>query len=80
MSKKKVANMTLRATVKAENPIKKSIHAMSIPELITTINSAAAELKRRNLPVRDWDNKDREFYKVTILGGKAYILLPHKEQ
>lgn len=80
MSKKKTANMTLRATVKAENPIKKSIHAMSIPELITTINSAAAELKRRNLPVRDWDNKDREFYKVTILGGKAYILLPHKEQ
>lgn len=78
MSKKKVANMTLRATVKAENPIKKSIHAMSIPELITTINSAAAELKRRNLPVRDWDNKDREFYKVTILGGKVYALFSQK--
>ena len=57
-----------------------SMGGMSIPELITTINAAAAELKRRNLPVRDWDNKDREFYKVTILGGKAYILLPHKEQ
>lgn len=78
MSKKKAANMTLRATVKVENPIKKSIHAMSIPELITTINSAAAELKRRNLPVRDWDNKDREFYKVTILGGKVYALFPQK--
>ena len=78
MSKKKVANMTLRATVKAENPIKKSIHAMSIPELITTINSAAAELKRRTLPVRDWDNKDREFCKVTILGGKVYALFSQK--
>lgn len=71
----------IKAAIKVDHRRQqKAAGDMSIPELITTINSAAAELKRRNLPVRDWDNKDREFYKVTILGGKAYILLPHKEQ
>lgn len=70
---------TIKATTKVDHRRqKKAAGDMSIPELITTVNSAAAELKRRNLPVRDWDNKDREFCKVTILGGKVYALFSQK--
>lgn len=76
MSKKKNLVNFFSTTIKFSDPMATVVKAAGIPDLIRLINLAAEELKKRNFPIRDWEDKDREFYKVTILGGKAYILLP----
>ena len=52
---------------------------LPIPALISTINAMIGVLRDRGFEVRDWDDKTRSLYQITMVGGKTYALLPHSE-
>ncbi len=50
---------------------------LPIPALIATINSLIGVLQERGFEIRDWDNKSRYLYRISMIGGKTYAMLPH---
>lgn len=47
---------------------------LPIATLVAGINNSLDILQKRGIPISDWDQKERELYRLKVFGGKVYFL------
>lgn len=52
---------------------------LPIPALVATISIIIDILRERGVEIRDWDDKEKVVHKMSVIGGKVYILAPQKK-
>ena len=52
---------------------------LPIAVLVAEINRNLEVLKKRGIPVWDWDQKKRELHRIRIFGGKVYFLAAEQD-
>ena len=52
---------------------------LPIPALVATISTIIDILRDRGVEIRDWDDKAKVVYKLSVIGGKVYILAPREK-
>lgn len=52
----------------------KMLENLPIATLVAGINNSLDILKKRGIPISDWDEKKRELYSLKVFGGRVYFL------
>lgn len=47
---------------------------LPITTLVAGINNSLDILRKKGIPISDWDQKKRELYQLRVYGGKVYFL------
>lgn len=56
------------------------MHELPIPALVMTMQIILDVLNSRGVKIYDFDNKDKEVKKISMIGNKAYMLAVTEEQ
>lgn len=55
------------------------LRGLPVQALVSTINMMMGIIQDRGFKIRDWDEKDKVAQKMSVIGGRVYILAPREK-